>query len=208
MAKAKKQHIKVYTSADKRLLQIIYITGGITEKQAKEIGISKDRFKQHIRQGNIIKDRDYKAKKGQSEYVFNLTRSGRDKCQEITNVNNRYRHSSERHDNALRETLIADSKDREIVQYITEKDWVQRLDERIWELKNSHLAEERAEGDLIEELRAEGKISPVDSGYITSSGEMVAVEVITRHYKDEEIQAKQEFVRVMGINQYKEININ
>lgn len=206
--KVKEQSIKVYTNADKALYQIAYITGGFTKAQAEELGISLKRLRQHIKQGNVIKDRDYKPRKGQSEYIYNLTRQGKDKCREITNVNNLYKRTgSERHDNALRQSLIADYKEHKIVQYISEKDWAQRLDERIWELRNSHLEEERKEADRIEELRAEGKLSPPDAGYITESGEVVAVEILTKNYGPEERLAKQEFVRVMNISNYKEIDI-
>lgn len=79
MAKVKKdkEHIKVYTNADKMLYQIAYITGGFTKSQAEQLGISLKRLKQHIKQGNVVKDRDYKSRKGQSEYIYNLTRAGR-----------------------------------------------------------------------------------------------------------------------------------
>lgn len=207
MAKAK-QHIKVYTNADKALYQIAYMTGGFTKAEAKALGVSEDRLKQHIKQKNVVKERDYKPKKGQSEYIYNLTKQGKEKCREVTNVNNLYKRASERHDAALRKELISAYKEKEIVQFISEKDWNQRLEERIHELRSSNIEEDRREAERIEDMRKQGLISPPDGGYMTSDREIHAVEVVTRYYTEEEREAKQEFIRVMNITQYKEIDIN
>ena len=206
MAK-KKQHIKVYTNADKALYQIAYITGGFTKAQAKELGVNADRLKQHTRQGHIEIIRDYKPRKGKSEYIYSLTKSGRDKCRELTNVNNAYKRATDRHDQALRQELIAAYKEKNISEWITEKDWSSRLEEKISQMRVSEAKRDRLEAERLQDLWDAGKLSPPDSGYITTEGEVVALEVITRFYKTEEIEAKHEFVRTLGV-EYKEININ
>ena len=67
---------------------------------------------------------------------------------------------------------------------------------QMWE---NHLQEVKAK-DPEEYLRlSELNVSPPDGAYITSSGEVVAVEVISRWYTEEMIQAKITFCQEMNM---------
>lgn len=207
MATKRQQYIKVYTNADKKLYQIIACTGGCTAEDAKELGISRKRLAQHIKQGNIKKDIEIKNRNKPSQYLYTFTEHGKKEVKEWCNCWNLYKRAGVGHDCALRQAMIKEMQreDVKIERFITEKDWKHMLDQKIYELKTSNNEEERERGLELERMQEDKQLSPVDSGYVTSEGEYVAIEVVTRNYSDTEIEQKHNFVKAMGITSYKEI---
>ncbi len=214
MATKKKQHIGVFTNADKAIYKVAYATGGFSLKDAITVAGNTEaatlkRLKSHIKDGYLQVETDTKQKGQEPEYKYTLTRKGQDKCRQINNVGYAYKAAGERHDKALRQEIIKDltDKDKEIAELRTEKDWNRVMDSRIQELRNSSTMEDREQADRIEQMRVDGKLSPPDGGYVTTAGEVVAVEVVTRFYSPEQREAKEEFARIVGAS-YREIDIN
>lgn len=207
---AKKQiKIKTFTNADKDVYKMCYVTGSFTIQDAIAVGSNLKRIKDHIKDGYLEIDKDSKKRGQPAEYKYNFTKKGLNKCRDINDVGYAYKRAGERHDRALRQEIIKDltDKSKTIIELRTEKDWDRALNDKIEELRNSKNDEDRNRADEIEKMRKEGKISPPDGGYVTSTGEVVAIEIITKFYDSEQREAKHEFVRVMEC-QYREIDIN
>lgn len=201
---AKKQHIKVFTNADKDTLAALYRVGGLTKDHIENLGTSENRLKKHIKQGYIERaEEHYDRKTKTSKSIYRLTESGKRKCREICEVGSSYKSAAVKHDLALADKYVELHKQGLTQRWFTEQDWRNKLEEEIERLRNQG---NNQEADRIEEQWRKKGISVTDGGYINASGEMVAVEVITKHYTSEQIEAKHEFVQVMNV-QYEEINI-
>lgn len=203
----KKNKIRVYTNADKNTYKLAYATGGFMASDAVNLGSNVRRLKSHIKDGYIAIDCEVKQRGQPPEYKYVLTKKGLNKCREINEVGYAYKRAGERHDRALRAEFIEAHKNLNIVEWRTEKDWERLLDDKIDSLKKSISIDDQIRGIELDDMRRDGKISPPDGGYVTTSGEVVAIEIITRNYKGHEVDAKHEFVRLMGC-EYKEIDIN
>ena len=206
MAK-KKINIKVFTYADKQLYQLGYITGGFTKQQAKELGVNLDRFKSHVKDGYVKLKGTVNVKNDNPYQLYVLTDKGKAKCRELNDVGHAYKRTSELHDRVLRSEYIKSNKENNIVKWLTEKDLYDRLEEKIYELKNSNSKADIDRADELTNMLSNKLISMPDMAYVTESGETVVVEVITKHYKAETIQAKHEYINAMSY-QYKEVKVN
>lgn len=203
MAK-KKTYVKVFTNADLEVYKGLYRVGGLRRDHLEDLGVNFDRLKKHMRDGYIVKDEDYYDRKTKtSSTIYKLTDTGRRKCREMCNVGSSYKSSATRHDLALADTYVQLQKQGLTERWFTEQDWRYKLEDQIDQLRE--LGKER-EADRIEEAWKNKEISVPDGGYINAEGQLVAVEIITRSYKQEQIDAKHEFVQVMGV-EYQEINI-
>lgn len=79
------------------------------------------------------------------------------------------------------------------------------LENKIMELKASSNVEESIRGHELERMQSNHQLSPIDSGYVTSDGEYVAIEIITSNYKDIHIEQKLNFVKALDIQNYNQI---
>lgn len=135
-----------------------------------------------------------------AEFSYRLTEKGKDLCSNQLGIESFYRSSSPIHDLALannyfsikeeyRDTWITERQFRDIFQKYMDK--LEAHDYSRWQELNS--------------LWEEKLISPTDGGYITNSGTIVAIEVVTGSYGKEEIQAKETFAEVLDIeyNQFR-----
>ena len=57
------------------------------------------------------------------------------------------------------------------------------------------------QANRMEEGIRQGKFSACDGGYIDEEGELHAIEIISRHYKEETIEAKARTLRVLNVKQ-------
>ena len=201
---AKKQHIKVFTNADKDTLAGLYRIGGLTKEHIESLGTSQDRLKKHIKQGYIERaEEHYDRKTKTSNSIYRLTDAGKRKCREICEVGSSYKSAAVKHDLALADKYVELHKQGLTQKWLTEQDWRNKLEDEIERLRNQG---NTREADRIEDDWRKKEISVPDGGYMSSEGQLVAVEVITKYYTSEQIEAKHEFVQTMNV-QYEEINI-
>lgn len=201
---AKKQFIKVFTNTDKDILQGLYRVGGLSKEHIKEIGMTDTRLKQHIKQGYVERGAEYVSRRPKASHtIYRLTDKGKRQCREICEVGSSYKSAAVKHDLALADKYVELHREGLARKWLTEQDWRNKLEEKIDRLRREGNPQE---ADRIQEAWKNKEISVPDGGYVSESGELVAVEVITKSYSAENIESKHQFVQVMNV-QYDEINV-
>lgn len=183
------------------MLKTFSRVGYLDSKMLKEnLQIADRRITNFQRDGYIEKVSYLEKTTKSAEFSYRLTEKGKDLCVNQLGVESFYRSSSPNHDLALaknyfsvkeehRDNWITESQFRDIFQQHLEKLQIQDHDK--WEELNN--------------LWEQKLISPPDGGYVTNSGNIVAIEVVTSSYGKEEIQAKETFSEILNIeyNQFK-----
>lgn len=187
--KAKGENIKIIQK-DIDFLKDLNNCGRMQEHHLQEHNIPTSRASKMVWDGYIEKKCDDKGNP-----TWNITKEGREVLAKKTGeeiysykaqgMNSRYHHDLKLAD--LNSELTREERNT----------WMNEGQLRqMWE---NHLQEVKAK-DPEEYLRlSELNVSPPDGAYITSSGEVVAVEVISRWYTEEMIQAKITFCQEMNM---------
>jgi DNA-binding Lrp family transcriptional regulator len=184
----KSQYVERITTKDRRMLSGLARVGYMGLRQLNEdMGISMNRIKNFVREGYIIRSEHVYKPTGNGMPVFNLTDKGKNLCSRETALIQFYISASASHDLALSQKY-SETEEEYQCRWIVEMEWRDRF---------------RAEFGIEP---AQLNMSPPDGGYITSSGELVAIEVVTSSYTDEDIQSKIEFCEKIGAT-YTEVRI-
>lgn len=183
------------------MLKAFSRVGYLDSKMIKEnLKVADRRIANFQRDGYIEKVSFLDKKTKNAEFSYRLTEKGKDLCSNQLGVESFYRSSSPVHDLALannyfsikeehKDNWITESQFRDMFQQYLER--LQTQDHYRWQELN----------DLWEQKL----ISPPDGGYMTSTGTVIAIEVVTSSYGKEEIQAKETFTGTLNIeyNQFK-----
>lgn len=187
--KAKGENIKIIKK-DIDFLRDLNNSGRMQEHHLQEHNIPSSRASKMVWDGYIQKKDDENGNP-----TWNITNEGREVLARETGeevyaykaqgMNSRYYHDLKLAD--LNSELTREERDT----------WMNEGQLRdMWE---QHLQEVKAE-DPAEYLRlSELNVSPPDGAYVTSSGEIVAVEVISRWYTEEMIEAKITYCQEMNM---------
>lgn len=198
----KAQYINKLTKKDQNMLRAFRNVGHLSQQQLTEqLGMSQRRIENFIRDKHIqtveVFDKDTKS----VVKIYTLTDKGKEFTQQQLNLNNFYKSVSVKHDLALAHTYLNATPEKQ-ENWLTEKDWKDRFEEKIAQLKEDGQLETAS--DLQERFKAR-EISLPDGGY-AQGGAVVAVEITTNNYGKAEIQAKIEFSEVMNV-QYQSYRI-
>ena len=204
------KYLKNYIGKDKELHSMLARTGIATREQA-EVFMGTRRLESHIREEYleevklVIKDRG----KEEEITLYKLTDLGKEMAREKCGVESFYGSSSPRHDIALaNEYIKLYERDPELTRsWITESNVRDMLQLKVDELREQG---RNYQASRLEEGIQQGKFSAFDGGYVDSNGEIQAIEVVSRHYKEETLEAKVRTMRVLGIKEsnYQETYIN
>ncbi|HGE5805187.1 hypothetical protein NYE71_32815 [Bacillus sp. FSL K6-0273] len=188
----KKQYIKKLTTKDSRMLQAFRSVGYMNEKHLKDdLSQADKRIKNFERDGYIEKCSVYRHDKRSMESVYRLTGKGKELASTQLNLKNFYRSCSSRHDLAVADRYFRASEEQRS-NWLTERDWKDRMQEHIQSL---YEAREIARASQLQERLEERSMSYPDGGYVSETGQVIAIEVITKNYSEAEIEAKEEFVQ-------------
>lgn len=188
----KKQYIKKLTTKDSRMLQAFRSVGYMNEKHLKDdLSQADKRIKNFERDGYIEKCSVYRHDKRSMESVYRLTGKGKELASTQLNLKNFYRSCSSRHDLAVADRYFRASEEQRS-NWLTEQDWKDRMEDHIQSLYNRG---EITRASQLQDRLQEHSLSYTDGGYVTESGRVVAIEVITKNYSEAEIKAKEEFVQ-------------
>lgn len=197
MAKLKEKSqpkIKALKAKDKDFIRTLSHAGRMTREQAGEIDVNKTRLLSFKHDGYI--DRTYSFDKSQKTFVesFYLTEKGRLFATDNLNVHTFYRSNGVSHDIALAGQYQKLSLEEQR-SWKTENELRDMFKDKLNELRDQ--GQELRAMDLENKLQ-QGLLSPGDGGYISDSGSLVVIEIVTKHYGADEIQAKEGFAQVLG----------
>lgn len=203
------KYLKNYIGKDKELHSMLARTGVATREQT-ETFMGTRRLESHIKEGFleevklIIKDRG----KEQEITLYKLTDLGKEMAREKCGIESFYGSSSPRHDIALADKYIELYKrDPELTRsWITESNVRDMLQNKVDGLREQG---RNFQADKLEQGIQQGKFSAFDGGYV-ENGEIHPIEIVSRHYKEETLEAKVRTMRVLGIKEsnYQETYIN
>jgi len=193
MSKGRKaNYIQKLTNKDIEMLKAFGRTGYITKDQLKEHLKVADRRIINFERDKYIEKVSYLDKSTKdSAFAYRLTNKGQALCSNQLNIESFYRSSSPLHDITFTNNYFK-IKD-EILEWITESQWRDRMDNYLIHLKT----EDHDRWIEITEMWEKGLISPPDGGYVNSQGVEIAMEVITSNYGTVEIEAKETFVEIL-----------
>lgn len=202
------KNVKNFIYKDKNLFSMLACTNVATTEQV-ETFMGTRRADAHVKDGLlekvtlVIKDRGEE----QQLELYRLTDAGKDVAREKCNISNMYASNSPRHDLALTQTYIElFKKNPEYVErWITENDYKVMLQEKVLELREQG---RHGEAERMQEEITSKKFSAPDGGYRDDQGQIHAIEITTRFYKEETIIAKANTLQVLNITSCNEIYIN
>lgn len=187
----KKQYIKKLTNKDQKMLQAFRSVGYMNEKHLKgNLSQANKRILNFQRDGYIEKCSVYRNHTRSMQTVYRLTEKGKELVQTQLNLKNFYRSCSSRHDLAVADRYFKSTEEQRS-NWLTEQDWKDRMEDHIQSLYNQG---EITRASELQDRLQERSISYPDGGYTSETGQVIAIEVITKNYKEAEIKAKEEFV--------------
>lgn len=197
----KSSYINKLTSKDHGMLRAFANVGYLTPTALKEkLDIADRRVAGYERDGYIQKVIYLNKDSKNGEYAYRLTNKGKDLCSNKVGVESFYRSSSVNHDNALA-SYYNNISLKEKESWGTESQAREQFREFLEQIKVKDYYKYEEIGQRWEQ----GLISPPDGFYTTEQGTIMAIEVVTNSYGQVEIEAKQEFCSLMGM-QYNQIN--
>ena len=181
----KSQYVKVVTNKDAEMLSGLARVGYMDRSMlVNAMGLSENRLKNYERDGYLERCAHMDKKTGDERAVWTLTQRGRTLCESQLGIDSYYKSSSAGHDLTLAQKYMdLEPEDRE--RWVTESEWREMYYDKFGV-------------DLPESL------SPPDGGYITSTGELIAYEVVTPSYRGVDIAAKMEYCESMGASYVQE----
>lgn len=183
------------------MLKAFSRVGYLDSKMLKEnLQIADIRIINFQRDGYIEKVSYLDKTTKNAEFSYRLTEKGKDLCANQLGVESFYRSSSSIHDLALANNYFS-LKEEYRDNWITESQFRDIFQEHLDNLQT----QDRDKWQEINNLCEQKLISPPDGGYVTSTGTVIAIEIVTSGYGKEEIQAKQTFSEVLNIkyNQFR-----
>ncbi len=189
-----KQHITTLYPRDIRALSALARCGYVTADQLRENGLRDKRINSYCKDGLV--ERITHSRSGDREAdreCFRLSKAGRDLCREELSCR-LYNAQNPAHDLCLSDRYHAISPE-ERATWKTESECRDIFTEHIQQLRDQG-EEERAQE--LWDMYQDGRLSMPDAIYTRSDGVTVAYEVITNHYGEAEISAKEEAAEALG----------
>lgn len=162
----------------------------------ERLGMCDRRIKNFKRDGYIEQARLPHPKTKELLLVFQLSDKGKRLVESELNLQDCYRSSGGLHDLRVADEYLS-LNDGEKFSWKTEA----QLREDSYAM-----ADRLGKRKLFEENYKNGKFSATDGAYLSSQGQMIAVEVVTRNYKASELEAKRMFAQAMQMS-YEPIRI-
>ena len=199
----KTKYIKSFNLKDLKLLFGLSRTGVFSYENIKSLDVSDRRIENMIRD-NLIEKREHIENRN-NYYIYKLTDQGynflknniRGELRDVLedNLKERYGSRSVKHDLALTDKYLKLSFEEQLT-------W--KTETQLRNQLNEHMERLREEGNFnlynsIYEKIENRDISPVDGSYTSSTGQVIAVEVITKSYGEKEINAKCEFAQALNM---------
>ena len=189
-----KKHIQNIYPRDRNALTTLAKCGYTTHEQLREF-LRDKRISGYCKDGLIEKSvYSQPGGKGQDKTVYHLTSKGRDLCRRELSIDHIYSAQNPAHDLPLT-TRYLSLTEHERATWKTESECRDIFTEYIQQLRDQG-EEERAQ-ELWDKYQ-DGRISMPDAVYTRSDGVTIAYEVITNHYGEAEISAKEEAAEVLG----------
>lgn len=184
----KSRYVKCVLNKDREMLCGLSKVGYMNEKMlTQDIGLSRNRIRNYERDGYIKRGVSVNPKDRNGYLVWRLTDKGKRLSARETSVISFYRSSSSNHDLALAEEYLKLNSEEQ-KNWICESDWRDIYRE-----------------DNANDYDAEKQSVP-DGGYMSSSGDLIAIEVVTASYREADIRSKIEFCKSVGAH-YTEVKI-
>lgn len=184
--------IKRLNQRDIKFLEMIARVGHVPIKKDDldyDIDVSQNRLHTYVNMDWIEKVQD------KDKQYYRATAEGRKKIEDITSIKPYYSNSPT-HDESLFTRYIGLSKEEQD-SWKTEGELREEYFEYITELEIEGCYKQASN---LREHYDNGDISVPDCAYVsTEIGTYIAVEIITNHYSQEMIEAKEEFCEVMQI---------
>ena len=201
------KNVKNFIYKDKNLFAMLARTNIATEQQVN-IFMGTRRAEGHVKDGLLEKVTLIIKSRGEQKTLemYRLTEQGKNVAKERCNISSMYASTSPRHDLALTQAYIElfQKNPLYIDRWITENDYKIMLQEKVLELREDGRSRE---AELMEENIISKRYSVPDGGYMDEQGQIHAIEVVTRHYKEKTIIAKANTIQVLGISSCTEIYI-
>lgn len=182
----KKQYIKTFTSKDKEMLRAFRNCGRLSDGHLKNnLAMADRRIINFQRDGYVEKVKLLNLKTKGMDTVYQLTDKGRLAVESHLNLKHCYRSVGGRHDLAIANKYFALTENER-------KSW--QTESQLRELFQEKYGER---GDYAVENK---EMSATDGAYITKSGHYISFEVVTKHYGETEIRAKENFAEALGMH--------
>lgn len=197
MAKKNKAGLKQIFSRDKIFFENLSNTGVVTPDNYRNAGVSASRIKAYAKAGLIEKTQ----KQNNGAFGYKATTAGKDFAEKMWGIkrSESYAFQSLNHDKKLEEEYY--KLDREIYEWRTESQARDIFRDKIEEIRQ----EDPIRADRIQEMWDRKEISMPDAIIVNKeTGVVIALEIITNSYGEQELQAKETFVEVMNI-EYKPV---
>ncbi|RYI28285.1 hypothetical protein EVU96_13980 [Bacillus infantis] len=194
MPKRTTPYITQFFNRDKLAFTTLSKCGHLTTAQLKQCGLTDSRIKNYIRDGLVEKVTFKQGKARTIGEAYKLTKSGRELAERQWALRSHYHAQSPVHDLAIANKYFS------LPDHLRET-WITETEAR--DLFQEHLNQMREKGQeetakLYQDMLEKGVISCPDGLYTNEQGVTVAFETITNNYGEEELQAKEAFVQVMG----------
>ncbi|MEK4715918.1 hypothetical protein [Sporosarcina sp. FSL K6-5500] len=180
----KKQYVKKLTTKDEEMLRAFRNCGRLSSKHLKsELTMADKRVLNFQRDGYLEHGRLLNPKTREMESVFQLTDKGRGLVDAQLNLSHFYKSVGGRHDLAVADKYFSLNQEEQH-SWRTEGELREVFQARLEELGGTYQAKE---------------VSATDGAYVARDGRTILFEVVTRNYGKAEIQAKENFATLLGL---------
>lgn len=189
----KNKPLKQIFERDKIFFQNLNNTGVVTPKHYKDAGVSSSRIKAYVKAGLIEKT----PKENGGDFGYKATVEGKKFAEKQWGIkrSESYVFQSLNHDKKLEEEYY--NIDHSVYEWKTESQARDMFRDRIEEIRK----EDYERAVKIERMWENKEISMPDAIVIERGTErIIAIEIITNNYGEEQLQAKETFVEVMQID--------
>lgn len=181
-------YITQFFNRDKIAFNALSKVGHATTSQLKSCGLADSRIKNYVRDGLVQKV----AHNGGEAYK--LTRAGRELATNNWGIKDHYHAQSVNHDLGLANKYFS-LTDEQRDTWKTETELRDQFQEELDKMRDQG-EEEKAQ--MYEDMLNQGLISMPDCTYSNEQGVEISYEVITNNYGEEELQAKEAYVQIVG----------
>jgi hypothetical protein len=189
----KSKYINKITKKDEEMLKAFSRVGYLSKDMLqRELLVADRRITNFSRDNYIEKCSFFNKKSKETEEIYRLTSKGQKLMERELNIQSFYRSSSAMHDLRLADkylSLTTEEKD----SWKTESEMRSMYEEIINSMSESSRFEE------YQQMMEQHLISAIDASYINTDGVLVGVEITTSSYGNAEINSKEEFSNVLGI---------
>lgn len=186
----KKIYIRKLTTKDEKMLRAFRNCGRLSEAHLKKsLGMAAKRILNFQRDGYLDKATYLNLSNRKTELVYELTEKGKVFVESQLRLSHFYKSRSTQHDLSVADKYLSITPEEQ-------ESW--KTESELRQASLSHIINVGSESLQRKIDLEEKRISITDGAYTNKNGIVIAVEVVTSHYKPAEIEAKMAFSNMMG----------